>query len=50
MQSQQVLKALRIDAMFDTKKNVTGCMYFRGQNKLFDYNLFNGKVVNAIIP
>lgn len=48
MQSQQVLKALRIDAMFDKKKDVTGCMYFRGKNRLFEYHLNNGMVVSII--
>jgi len=50
MQSQPILKALRIKHMFDKNKNVTGCVYFKGQNKLFDYNLINGKVLSAIIP
>jgi hypothetical protein len=48
MQSQQVLKTLRIDAMFDKKNNVTGCIYFRGENRLFEYHLNNGMVVSAI--
>jgi len=48
MQSQEVLKALRIVPMFGKKNNVTGCIYFRGKNRLFEYHLTNGMVVSAI--
>jgi len=44
LQSQEKLKTLRVMPIFDKKNNVTRCMYFRGENKLFEYNLINGAV------
>jgi len=50
LQSQEQLKTLRVMPMFDKKNNVTRCSYFRGENKLFDYNLTNGVVNIKVIP
>jgi len=50
MQSQVKLKTLRVKIMFDKKNVAIGCIYFRGKDKLFDYNLINGVINIAVKP